>query len=112
MKMTNANKRKLMLYYTQILFVEAGQETAFHTFEDYVLPLLQRYGGELMYRVRPPKPAVIETTIGYPYEIHVVTFSTENDFRAYRDDPQRLQYMPLKEQSVNRVMLIQGELLS
>ena len=101
-----------MIYYTQILFIEPGQETTFHAFEDSVLPLLQRYGGELVYRVRPPKPAVIETTMGYPYEIHVVTFPTENDFWAYRDDPQRLAHTSLKDQSVSRVMLIQGELLT
>lgn len=101
-----------MIYYTQILFVKTGQEAVFHSFEDHVLPLLQRYGGELIYRVRPPKPAVITTTVGYPYELHVVTFPTKNDFQAYRDDPQRTQYMPIKDESISRVLLIEGELLS
>lgn len=101
-----------MTYYTQILFVKEGQETAFHSFEDYVLPLLQRYGGELLYRVRPPKQSVVATTLGYPYELHIVTFLTKSDFQAYRDDPQRTQYLPLKDESISRVLLIEGELSS
>ncbi|GAB3223242.1 DUF1330 domain-containing protein [Spirosoma arcticum] len=101
-----------MTYYTQILFVKAGQETVFHSFEDHVLPLLQRYRGELIYRVRPPKPSVVVTTLGYPYELHVVTFPTKSDFQAYRDDPQRMQYLPLKDESISRVLLIEGVLLS
>ncbi len=100
-----------MTYYTQILFVKEGQEGIFHAFEDQVLPLLQRFGGELVYRVRPPKPSVVTTTLGYPYELHIVTFPTETDFQAYRDDPQRRQYLHLKNDSINRVLLIEGKLI-
>ena len=97
-----------MLYYTQILFLKPGQETVFHNFEDQVLPLLQRYQGELIYRVRPAESAVIATAMGYPYEIHLVTFPTKADFEAYRDDPQRRQSMNLKDQSIDRILLIEG----
>lgn len=100
-----------MIYYTQILFVKPGQETVFHSFEDQVLPLLQRHNGELLYRVRPPESSVIATTLGYPYELHLVTFATREDFEAYRDDPQRQQYLALKEQSIERVLLIEGQAL-
>ncbi|GAB3909648.1 hypothetical protein GCM10028803_47590 [Larkinella knui] len=100
-----------MLYYTQVVFVKQGQEDAFHAFEDQVLPLLQQYRGELIYRVRPAESSVITTTMGLPYEIHLVTFPTRADFEAYRDDPQRRQYMGLKDQSIERVILIEGTAL-
>ncbi|MBD2756787.1 DUF1330 domain-containing protein [Spirosoma validum] len=100
-----------MIYYTQILFVKPGREDVFHSFEDQVLPLLQQHHGELIYRVRPPKSSVVATTFGNPYEIHLVSFRSREDFEAYRDDPQRLQYVPLKDQSIERVMLIEGKLL-
>ncbi|GAB3316674.1 hypothetical protein GCM10027299_07210 [Larkinella ripae] len=100
-----------MLYYTQILFIKPGQETVFHTFEDHVLPLLQNHNGELLYRVRPPEASVVATTLGHPYEIHLVTFATRADFEAYRDDPQRLHYLELKNQSIERVLLIEGTAL-
>jgi uncharacterized protein (DUF1330 family) len=100
-----------MLYYTQLVFVHEGQEATFEDFEVHVLPLLGRHGGQLLYRVRPGRPAVLETAIDYPYEIHLVAFPARADFEAYRDDPERMQYTPFKDKSVGKVMLIEGKLL-
>jgi hypothetical protein len=100
-----------MLYYTQLIFLREGQQAAFHAFEDHVLPLLQRHHGRLLYRVRPDRDSVIETAVEYPYEIHLVSFGDRKDFESYRDDPERMQYVPLKDQSVGKVLLIEGKLL-
>ena len=100
-----------MLYYTQVIFVLEGQEATFEEFEAHVLPLLQRHGGQLLYRVRPGRPDVIETAMDYPYEIHLVTFPARANFEAYRDDPERMRHMPLKEKSIRKAMLIEGKLL-
>lgn len=100
-----------MLYYTQLIFVKEGQEALFHTFEEHVLPLLQAYRGELVFRIRPPESSILTTTQGHPYEIHLVSFPSRADFESYRDDPQRLQYMTLKEQSVDHIVLIEGQVL-
>ena len=48
----------------------------------------------------------------YPYELHLVTFPTKADFEAYRDGPQRQHYLTLKDQSIDRVLLIEGATLS
>jgi hypothetical protein len=98
-----------MIYFTQLIFIREGKEDTFHAFEDQVLPLLQRHNGELIYRVRPPKSAVIATTLEYPYEIHLVSFTDREGFEAYRDDPERLKHMHLKDESVERIMLIEGK---
>ena len=100
-----------MVYYTQVLFVIDGQEALFESFEDQALPFLSQYNGELIYRVRPPRSAVLATSFGYPYEIHLVSFPSRADFVAYRDNPQRLAYLPLKDQSIARVLLIEGKAL-
>ncbi|WP_128546974.1 DUF1330 domain-containing protein [Larkinella soli] len=100
-----------MLYYTQLIFVKAGQEAAFHAFEDQVLPLLERHQGELILRLRSPASSVLATTVGHPYEVHLVSFPDREQFEAYRDDPERLQYMALKDESVGRVLLIEGTAL-
>jgi hypothetical protein len=100
-----------MLYYTQIIFVKSGQEDQFNLFESYVLPLLKKYNGTLIYRVRPGDSAVIETTIGNPYELHLVTFPSKEDFVGYSGDAERLKHLPLKEGSIERVLLIEGKLL-
>ena len=106
-----ASTYRLMIYYTQVLFIKEGKEAIFNEFEAHVLPLLKRHNGELLYRVRPDKTSVIETNLGYPYEIHLVSFQQKTDFEAYRDDPERIQYMPLKDQSIVKALLIEGSLL-
>jgi hypothetical protein len=98
-----------MIYFTQLIFIREGKEDTFHAFEDQVLPLLQRHNGELIYRVRPPRSSVVATTIDYPYELHLVSFTDRASFEGYRDDPDRLKYMHLKDESVERIMLIEGK---
>jgi hypothetical protein len=99
-----------MLYFTQIIFVKEDQEGVFNLFESHVLPLLEKYNGTLIYRVRPTGNCVIETTIGHPYELHLVTFPTKEDFEAYRDDKERMQYMHLKEAAIEKALLIEGKI--
>ena len=86
-------------------------EDQFNLFESQVLPLLSKYNGTLLYRVRPAKEMVIANSIGSPYEIHLVAFPTDEDFKAYSSDPERQQFLHLKEASVEKVMLIKGTLL-
>lgn len=100
-----------MLYYTQIIFVKEGREDQFNLFESHVLPLLKKYNGTLLYRVRPAESAIIESSIGHPYELHVVTFPAKTDFEDYCNDDERLQYMHLKEGAIDKVLLIEGKLL-
>src|ERR1700748_2413596 len=100
-----------MLYYTQIIFVKEGKEDQFNLFESHVLPLLKKYNGILIYRVRPADSAVIESTIDRPYEVHLVTFPAKEDFLAYSKDEERLQYMHLKEGAIEKVILVEGKAL-
>jgi hypothetical protein len=100
-----------MLYYTQVIFIKPNAEDQFNLFESRVLPLLKKYNGILVYRVRPTDSCVIETTIDLPYEIHLVTFPTRADFEGYSQDKERLAQMPLKETSIKSAMLIEGGLL-
>jgi len=100
-----------MLYFTQLIYVKEGMEDQFLQFESHVLPLLEKYNGTLIYRVRPSGDAVIETTIEQPYELHLVTFPTREDFVAYSKDPERLQHLYLKEVSIEKAVLIEGKVL-
>lgn len=100
-----------MLYYTQIIFIKEGREDQFNLFESHVLPLLKKHNGILLYRVRPAESAIIESSIGHPYELHVVTFPAKTDFEGYCNDDERLQYVHLKEGAIDKVLLIEGKLL-
>jgi uncharacterized protein (DUF1330 family) len=100
-----------MLYYTQLIFIKENQEQTFNLFEDKVLPLLKKYNGELIYRTKLDKNLVIESSIGTPYELHIITFATKEDFNAYKNDEERIRYLHLKETSIQKALLIEGVLL-
>lgn len=97
-----------MIYYTQLIFIKPGCEQEFHAFEEQVLPLLKDHNGELVYRIRPDKSAFVESSRELPYEIHLVTFSSKADFEGYKTDPKRLRFMEMKNNSVEKIILIEG----
>lgn len=97
-----------MIYFTQLIFIKPGREGTFAAFEDHVLPLLARYEGRLLYRVRPAADAMLHSELGQPYEVHLVSFPGESNFQGYMNDAERQRYLDLKNDSVERVLLIQG----
>ncbi|MCW5921316.1 MAG: DUF1330 domain-containing protein [Saprospiraceae bacterium] len=100
-----------MVFYTQLIYIKPGHEATFHQFEDIALPLLERYNGKLLLRCRPDKASFIETSYGRPYEIHLVSFESLEDFKNFANNPDRQSYLHLKEASVERVVLIEGKML-
>ena len=80
----------------------------FDEFESYAIPAIAKYNGKLLFRIRPDKNAVIESTMESPYEIHFVQFDSENDFEAFKLDKDRVKYLHLKEQSIREAWIIKG----
>jgi hypothetical protein len=97
-----------MIHLTQLIYVHEGREATFGTFEDTVLPLLARHNGELLLRLRPQPGSWIAGSVEMPYEIHVVRFDSEEDLARYSGDEDRRRVLPLKEESVRKVVLIKG----
>ncbi|MFD2933016.1 DUF1330 domain-containing protein [Spirosoma flavum] len=97
-----------MIYFTQLIYVKEGQEAVFHQFEEVAIPLIEKYNGQLLLRIRPTDDSYIEQHIDKPYEIHLVNFDTEQDFAAFSQDESRKQFLHLKEQSVQTAILFQG----
>ena len=97
-----------MIYYTQLIFIKPQCEEEFHSFEDKVLPLLRNHNAELVYRIRPNYNSFVEANAELPYEIHLVTFGSKDDFNAYSADPKRLEFMEMKNISVEKIILIEG----
>lgn len=100
-----------MIYLTQLIYIKPDREAIFHQFEDIALPLLEKYNGKLLLRCRPDAASFVETQLGAPYEIHLVSFESRADFENFMHNPERQSYLHLKEQSVERVVLIEGKLL-
>ncbi len=97
-----------MIYITQLIYIKEGQESVFHQFEDVAIPIIKRYNGRLLLRVRPNEDSFIENHTDKPYEIHLVEFDSEQDFENFKQDDERKKFLHLKEQSIKSSILIQG----
>jgi hypothetical protein len=98
-----------MIHLTQLIYLREGQEKVFDEFEDIAIPLISRYNGRLLLRVRPHANAFIAYSIDMPYEIHLVEFDSEEDFKKFGQDEERKKFLHLKEQSIKSSLLIQGK---
>lgn len=97
-----------MIYITQLIYIKPGQEDVFDQFEAVAIPIIARYNGQLLLRLRPSAASIIESTIDAPYEVHLVNFPAESDFTAFMQDDERRQFLHLKEQAIERVVLVKG----
>lgn len=100
-----------MIFITQLIYIKPGQEETFHEFERMAIPLIPKYKGVLLLRVRPAASDVIESDIDAPYEIHLVQFPSEQDFENFMRDEERRKFLHLKEASIQSAILIKGEKL-
>jgi uncharacterized protein (DUF1330 family) len=97
-----------MIYITQLIYIIPGQEDVFNQFEDVAIPIISKYNGRLLLRVRPDDSAFIKRHIDKPYEIHLVEFDTQQDFENFKQDEERKKFLHLKEQSIKASILVQG----
>lgn len=97
-----------MIYITQLIYIVEGQEAVFDQFEAMAIPLIAKYQGQLLLRVRPGQTAYIESAIEQPYEIHLVAFASDHDLANFMQDKERQQFLHLKEQSIKSILLIKG----
>lgn len=97
-----------MIYLTQLICIKEGQENTFHQFEALAIPIISKYNGRLLLRIRPTENEIIEKNIESPYEIHLVEFPNDSDFKSFALDEERKKFLHLKEQSIRSVLLIKG----
>ncbi len=97
------------IYITQLIFVKEGKEKTFLEFEKFAIPLMEKYKGRIIYRLRPTKETFISEEKELPYEIHFISFDSEKDFNEFMKDDSRLDFIHLKEESVSSMMLVKGQ---
>ena len=97
-----------MIYITQLIYIIPGQEKIFDQFEAVAIPIISKYNGRLLFRVRPSEKSFIESQVEKPYEIHLVEFDSDEDFRNFAKDEERKRFLHLKEQSIKTSILYQG----
>ncbi len=97
-----------MITITQLIYIKEGQEQTFDQFEAVAIPLIAKYNGRLLLRVRPAGNSIIEGNIEVPYEIHLVEFDGEGDLADFMKDETRKSFLHLKEKAIKAAVLIKG----
>ncbi|MBS1934234.1 MAG: DUF1330 domain-containing protein [Bacteroidetes bacterium] len=97
-----------MIYLTQLIYIKEGQEKVFDQFEDIAMPLIKKYNGKLLLRIRPDENSFIENNMEKPYELHLVEFPGPDDFGSFMHDEERKRFLYLKEQAIRSSIVIQG----
>ncbi len=100
-----------MIFITQLIFIKKGMEKTFLEFEDFAIPLMKQYGGKMIYRLRPDKDSFVSSTEEQPYEIHFISFNSDQDLNAFMNDKSRLSFIHLKEESIQSTVLVKGRKL-
>lgn len=100
-----------MRYFTQLIYIKEGQEVIFDQFEAVAIPLISKYNGQLLLRIRPTENNFIEHHMEKPYEIHFGTFESEQDFQDFMKDEERKKFLHLKEQAIKATVLVIGSKL-
>lgn len=98
-----------MIYITQLIFIQEGKEKTFIEFEEFAIPLMEQYGGKMIYRLRPAKDSFVSSTEEQPYEIHFISFNSDQDLNAFMKDDSRLNFIHLKEESIKSTILVKGK---
>lgn len=98
-----------MIYITQLIYLKKGKKKQFEQFEKSVAPIVERHGGQLLFRFSPTIRSARSVNIEKPDEIQLIRFESEEHFRAYVDDADRLKALPVKQGSVRTQILIKGE---
>ena len=97
-----------MFFITQIVYVRPGKESTFDAFENVAERLIARHHGEVLLRIRPSRDTVVSASIEVPYEIHLVRFEREEDFRRFSNDEERQRALALKNEAVSASLVITG----
>ena len=97
-----------MIYILQLIYIKEGQESIFHQFENIAIPIISKYNGRLLLRIRPDENSFIQYSIDKPYEVHIVEFDSNQDFENFKQDEERKKFLYLKEQAIKSSILIQG----
>lgn len=98
-----------MLYITQLIYIKPGKEKVFQEFENHAIPLMEKYSGKLIQRLRPEASAFVDGEEPKPYEIHVISFDSETKLKEFMKDDTRLEFKHLKEESVESILMFKGE---
>ena len=97
---------------TVFFYVKKGQEEKFLEYEKKVLPLLENYGGEIVFRWRPGNADYAYWRDEAPFEVHMLSFGSSKELSNYLKDEIRIKNTRLFQESILKTVLFEGSLKS
>jgi uncharacterized protein (DUF1330 family) len=101
-----------MIYITNLIYIKENTVETFEEYESIAIPIIARYNGRLLLRIRPENKSVISADMPVPFEIHFVEFASESDFNNFQKDEERKKFLYLKERTIHSNFLVMGQQLS
>lgn len=98
-----------MVFITNLIYINPGQEELFDEFEKIAIPIMSKYKGKMLARIRPAEEAFIEYSLERPYEVHLGEFETEEDFSAFLADEERNKFIEMKNKAIRFSILVTGK---
>ncbi len=66
----------------------------------------------MIYRLRPTRESFVGEYDELPFEIHFISFDSEQDLTAFLQDDSRLNFIHLKNESIKSTFLVKGKKVS
>lgn len=88
------------------LWIHAGQQTAFESYERKAARIMQRHGGSMRQIVRTTKSA--NSPANEPFEVHFLEFPSLDALQSYRSDPELTALSGERETAILRTEVILG----
>jgi uncharacterized protein (DUF1330 family) len=87
---------------TAILWANPGQEKLLVEYEDAVLQLIPKHGGQVIERVRAEQPG------DGPYEVQLIELPSEEALADYMIDPARVALADVHRKAIARTEVLRG----
>jgi uncharacterized protein (DUF1330 family) len=87
---------------TAILWANPGQEKLLVEYEDAVLQLIPKHGGQVIERVRAEQPG------DGPYEVQLIELPSEEALADYMIDPARVALADVHKKAIARTEVLRG----
>ena len=97
------------VYFTVLIYLKPGKEALFHKYERQAARVMERHNGRFEQII---KPTTVSGDLPLPDEIHILSFATADGYTRYRQDPESEKLTPLRLESVDRAIFLQGHALN
>jgi uncharacterized protein (DUF1330 family) len=87
------------------LWIEEGNVTAFEAYERKAARIMEKYGGSVERVIRISRD---DGQLDQPFEVHLVRFPSNEEFAAYRLDPELRALSTERDAAITKTVVLVG----